>query len=85
MVFVVAAVAFCSCGVDKFIPQGEYLLTKNNVEIDYSDFDKEEAKGVQQAISGVKATSGRRQTTNFWASLWQCASTAFRVLPTATG
>ena len=53
-VFVVAAVAFCSCGVDKFIPQGEYLLTKNNVEIDYSDLDKEEAKGVQQAISGVK-------------------------------
>ena len=53
-VFVVAVVAFCSCGVDKFIPQGEYLLTKNNVEIDYSDLDKEEAKGVQQAISGVK-------------------------------
>ncbi|MBO7540077.1 MAG: hypothetical protein J6T33_00290, partial [Bacteroidales bacterium] len=53
-VFVVVVVAFCSCGVDKFIPQGEYLLTKNNVEIDYSDLDKEEAKGVQQAISGVK-------------------------------
>ncbi|MBP5240296.1 MAG: hypothetical protein J6Z26_00135, partial [Bacteroidales bacterium] len=57
--FLIAAVAlmavalFSSCGVDKFIPQGEYLLTKNNVEIDYSDLDKEEAKGVQQAISGV--------------------------------
>ena len=61
-VFVVAVVAFCSCGVDKFIPQGEYLLTKNNVEIDYSDLDKEEAKGVQQAISGVK--SYIRQTPN---------------------
>ncbi len=53
-VFVVAVLAFCSCGVDKFIPEGEYLLTKNNVEIDYSDMDDEDAKGVKQAISGLK-------------------------------
>ena len=61
-VALMAVASFSSCGVDKFIPQGEYLLTKNNVEIDYSDLDKEEAKGVQQAISGVK--SFIRQTPN---------------------
>lgn len=44
-----------SCGVDKFIPQGEYLLTKNSVEIDYSALDEADAKGVSQAISGVKS------------------------------
>ena len=43
-----------SCSVDKFIPEGQYLLTKNSVEIDYSDLSETEATGVKQAISDVK-------------------------------
>ena len=53
--FVLAVIAFCSCGVDKFIPEGSYLLTKNEVEIDYSDLENDEAKGIIQAISGAKS------------------------------
>ena len=54
-VFVTLAVLFfCSCGVDKFIPEGEYLLKKNKVEIDEAGLTKDEAKDVKQVLSGIK-------------------------------
>ncbi len=70
-VLLTAVVCFTSCGVDKFIPQGECLLTKNSVEIDYSDLDDQEAKGVKQAISGVK--SYIRQSPNSKFLFWPVA------------
>lgn len=55
MAVVVALFAFSSCSVDKFIPEGQYLLTKNTVNIDYSDLTDDEAEGVSQALSNVKS------------------------------
>lgn len=64
------AALFPSCGVDKFIPQGEYLLTENKVEIDYSDLDKDEAEGVEKAISGVKSYIRQKPNTKLiWTPL----------------
>lgn len=68
---VFAAFALSGCGVDKFIPKGEYLLTENNVDIDYSDLDKDDADGVKKAISGVK--SYIRQSPNSKFIFWPVA------------